>query len=150
MYVCKVINIVTLSQLGRRISCSPRFCLAVTDAEEVSLAPQKQLAFGDGGRRYEHLIRESVGRHDFECLAQFDDRDHAALARQVEVAACGYRRGLEIIRLRQTPPMADDPLVILSTSCEKRGGQMGSLRPSSAIRHMKYGVWRTYFPDFLL
>jgi hypothetical protein len=42
------------------------FCFAVADAEEVGLAPQKHLAFGDGGRRHEHVIRERVGRHDFE------------------------------------------------------------------------------------
>jgi hypothetical protein len=33
------------------------------------------------------VIRERVGRHDFEFLAQLDDGDHAALARQVEVAS---------------------------------------------------------------
>jgi hypothetical protein len=42
---------------GDETSCSSLFCLAVADAEEVGLAPQKHLAFGDGGRRHEPVIR---------------------------------------------------------------------------------------------
>jgi hypothetical protein len=34
------------------------FHLAVADTEEVSLAAQEQLAFGDDGRGDEHLVRK--------------------------------------------------------------------------------------------